>query len=175
MEILGVGPLEILFIFMIALIVLGPKDMKKAGLTMGRFMRKIITSQGWREFQQGWRNLRYLPNRLMREAGMEEEVKSLNESLKELKDLKPSFDFKDVDQAIKETENDISAWLKPPVIDSPPPPSLEDASIGGAIPKAPQTVDSPQTFDAPQTVEAPLTVDAPQTAQEPDPSQADQI
>ncbi len=114
MEILGVGPLELIFIFMIALIVLGPQDMKKTGKTLGRFLRKIVTSQGWREFQQGWRNLRYLPNKLMREAGLEEDMKTLNESMKEIKNLKPSFDFKELDQTIKETENDISCLAKTP-------------------------------------------------------------
>lgn len=127
MEILGVGPLELLFIFLIALIVLGPQDMKKAGLTLGRFMRKIVTSQGWRDFQQGWRNLRYLPNKMMREAGLEEDVKSINESMKEFQKLKPSFDTSEINKDLEETGKDISAWLTPPTIDSPPPPGLETA------------------------------------------------
>lgn len=129
MEILGVGPLELLFIFMIALIVLGPKDMKKAGLTMGRFMRKVVTSQGWREFQQGWRNLRYLPNKLMREAGLEEDIQSINKNLKEFQNLKPSFDFKGLEKDLKETEKDLSAWTAPVIIDSPPPPALDSQDI----------------------------------------------
>ena len=33
MEILGIGPSELLFIVLIAIIVLGPKDMQKAGRT----------------------------------------------------------------------------------------------------------------------------------------------
>lgn len=116
MEILGVGPLEILFIFLIALIVLGPQDMKKAGLTLGRFMRKVVTSQGWRDFQQGWRNLRYLPNKMMREAGLEEDVKSINESMKELQKIKPSFDTKELNKDLQEATRDISAWTTPPLI-----------------------------------------------------------
>lgn len=125
MEILGVGPLELLFIFLIALIILGPQDMKKAGLTMGRFMRKIVTSQGWRDFQQGWRNLRYLPNKMMREAGLEEDVKSINESMKDFQKLKPTFDTSDLNKDLKEAGNDISSWLTPPTIASPPAPTLE--------------------------------------------------
>ena len=128
MDILGVGPLELLFIFLIALIVLGPQDMKKTGLTLGRFMRKIVTSQGWRDFQQGWRNLRYLPNKMMREAGLEEDVKSINESMKEFQKIKPAFDTSELNKDLKETEKDLSSWLTPPTIASPPPPSIEPAA-----------------------------------------------
>ena len=68
MEILGVGPSEFVFTVIIALIILGPKDMQKAGKTIGKWLRSIITSDGWKMFQQTSRELRTLPNRLMREA-----------------------------------------------------------------------------------------------------------
>ena len=71
MEILGVGPSEFVFIVIIALIILGPKDMQKAGKTIGKWMRNIVTSDGWKMFQQTSRELRTLPNRLMREANNE--------------------------------------------------------------------------------------------------------
>ncbi|MBP6177011.1 MAG: twin-arginine translocase TatA/TatE family subunit [Anaerolineales bacterium] len=71
MEILGVGPSELIFIVIIALIVLGPKDMQKAGRTIGKFLRNIVTSDGWKMWQQTSRELRTLPNRLMREANEE--------------------------------------------------------------------------------------------------------
>ncbi len=71
MEILGVGMSELVFIVIIALIVLGPKDMQKAGKTIGKWMRNIVTSDGWKIFQQTSRELRTLPNKLMREANEE--------------------------------------------------------------------------------------------------------
>lgn len=71
MEILGIGMSELIFIVIIALIVLGPKDMQKAGKTIGKFLRDIVTSDGWKMFQQTSRELRTLPNRLMREANEE--------------------------------------------------------------------------------------------------------
>lgn len=40
MDILGVGPLELIFILLLALIIMGPKDMVKSGRTIGRFLRK---------------------------------------------------------------------------------------------------------------------------------------
>ena len=35
MEILGIGPLELLFILILALIIFGPKEVEKAGQTVG--------------------------------------------------------------------------------------------------------------------------------------------
>ena len=68
MEILGIGAPELIFIVIIALIVLGPKDMQKAGKTIGKWLRDTVTSDSWKLFQQTTRELRNLPNRLMREA-----------------------------------------------------------------------------------------------------------
>ena len=80
MEILGIGMSELVFIVIIALIVLGPKDMQKAGKTIGKFLRDIITSDGWKVFQQTSRELRTLPNRLMRDAN--EELNQIGDNIK---------------------------------------------------------------------------------------------
>jgi len=61
MDILGIGPLEFVFVLLIALIVLGPNDMVKAGRTLGRFLRKLVTSPGWQMVQQTSKDLRYYP------------------------------------------------------------------------------------------------------------------
>jgi len=70
MELFGIGPLELLFILIIALVVLGPRDMVKAGRSVGRFLRKTILSPTWLKMQ---REIRNLPYQMMREAGLEEE------------------------------------------------------------------------------------------------------
>ena len=85
MEILGIGTSELVFIVVIALIVLGPKDMQKAGRTIGKFLRDIVTSDAWKMFQQTSRELRTLPNRLMRDANDE-----LNQIGKELNNISNS-------------------------------------------------------------------------------------
>lgn len=79
MEILGVGMPELIFVIIISLIVLGPKDMQKAGRTIGKWMRSIVTSDGWKIFQQTSRELRTLPNKLIRDANNE-----LNQISKEI-------------------------------------------------------------------------------------------
>src|SRR5574338_939502 len=84
MEILGVGPSELIFIIVIALIVLGPKDMQKAGKNIGQFLNRLVKSDGWKAFQQTSRELRNLPTNLMREANMDlaETEKEIRKSMK---------------------------------------------------------------------------------------------
>ena len=105
MEIFGIGPLELLFILLIALIILGPGDMVKAGLTLGRLLRKIITSPEWHTVQKASRELRYLPNRLMREASLEDLSKDLTEINKIGGQLSSE---------VKKMEFDLSPWITPP-------------------------------------------------------------
>ena len=71
MEILGIGINELIFIIIIALLVLGPKDMQKTGKTIGRWLRDITHSEGWKFFQQTSREIRTLPNKLIRDANDE--------------------------------------------------------------------------------------------------------
>jgi sec-independent protein translocase protein TatB len=71
MEFFGVGTSEFIFIILIAIIVLGPKDMQKAGRTIGRFLNQLIKSDTWKIFQQTSDEIRNLPRNLMREANME--------------------------------------------------------------------------------------------------------
>jgi sec-independent protein translocase protein TatB len=97
MEFLGVGPSELVFIVIIALIILGPKDMQKAGRTIGKWLRTIVTSDGWKMFQQTSRELRTLPNRLMRDAN-----EDLNQIGKELNNTISSIPRK---------EDNASNWM----------------------------------------------------------------
>ena len=71
MEIFGIGASELIFILVIALIVLGPKDMQRAGRTVGRWLNQLVRSDGWKVFQRTSAELRNLPRNLMREANME--------------------------------------------------------------------------------------------------------
>ena len=106
MEILGIGPLEILFILLIALIVLGPGDMVKAGRTIGRFLRKVITSPEWRTVQKASQELKYLPNRLMRDANLED----LENELKDINKIGGQ-----ISSEVKKVEQDLTSWTTPPI------------------------------------------------------------
>lgn len=72
MEILGIGASELIFIILIAIIVLGPKDMQKAGRSIGRWLNQFVRSDGWKALQRASKEIRNLPTNLMREANMEE-------------------------------------------------------------------------------------------------------
>jgi sec-independent protein translocase protein TatB len=94
MDIFGIGTSEILFIIIIALIILGPKDMQKTGKTIGKWLRGIVTSDGWKIFQQTSRELKTLPNRLMREAN--EELGGVGKELKDATNLTGSKPYNSI-------------------------------------------------------------------------------
>ena len=72
MDILGIGVPELVFILFIALIVLGPRDMQKAGKTVGRWLNNIVRSQTWKDVRAASRRIGTLPNELMREANLDD-------------------------------------------------------------------------------------------------------
>jgi Sec-independent protein translocase protein TatA len=117
MEFLGIGPLELFFIILIALIVLGPKDMVKAGRTIGRFLRTLVTSPTWKTIQQTSRDLRYLPNRLMREAGLED----LKGSLPEGQTIRKEMGLDQMESDMKQWQKEVGGWTKGPnvTVDAP--------------------------------------------------------
>jgi sec-independent protein translocase protein TatB len=86
MDIFGIGPTEIVFIILIALILLGPKDMEKTGRAIGRFLRDMTQSEGWRAFRDTSREIRNIPNRLMREANLEDMKKDINKIGKDVEE-----------------------------------------------------------------------------------------
>ncbi len=125
MEFLGIGPSELLFIVIIALIILGPRDMQKAGRTIGKWMRRVVTSDGWRLFQQTSREIQTLPNRLMREAALDE--------LKEMqKDIQQPLD------SLKQLQQDIKQDLRQPIEINPRPEGTSEATQEAAQPAEPR-------------------------------------
>lgn len=109
MEILGIGASELIFILLIAIIVLGPKDMQKAGKTVGRWLNQFIKSDGWKALQRASREIRNLPNNLMREANLEE-LKEVN------RDIRNNIDPRPRPTASKSSHNpsvDLRAGLSP--------------------------------------------------------------
>jgi Sec-independent protein translocase protein TatA len=72
MNIFGIGPLEIIFVLIIGILVLGPEGMVEAGRKLGKFLRSIIKSSWWQNIRHGVKEIQYLPQRLMREAELEE-------------------------------------------------------------------------------------------------------
>ena len=105
MELLGVGPLELVFIVLIALIVIGPRDIGKTARAAGRFLNRMYKSDTWRAITQASRNLRNLPNQLAREAELDE----LRNARKDLESA-----AREVSQERREIESGLKAWTTPP-------------------------------------------------------------
>ena len=119
MEILGIGPSELLFIVVLALIILGPKDMQRAGRTLGKWLRQVVTSDGWKFFQQTSREIQTLPNRLMREAALEE-LKGMEKDLRQ--PLEPGG-ASDASRPGHTTGSPVASAPEPTILPSPPSPS----------------------------------------------------
>lgn len=146
MEILGIGPLELIFILIIALIILGPGDMVKAGRTLGRFLRKVVTSPEWRTVQKASRELKYLPNRLIREASLED----LSNDFSDLNKI-----GKDIHKDFRQVESDLSSWTTPPELmnlNEPPPERRSEITPS-------ESPDSPPEITPSQTPETPINPD----------------
>jgi Sec-independent protein translocase protein TatA len=106
MDILGIGPLELIFVLIIALIVLGPKDMVKAGKTIGKFLRQIVTSPTWHAVTKTSSELRNLPTKLIRDAGLEDDIKQIQDVAK---NAVPSS----LNQDLSKWQDDINSWTTP--------------------------------------------------------------
>lgn len=81
MDVLGVGPLELIFIIFVAILVVGPRDISKTARSVGKFLNRLYKSEEWQSLNQASRTLRNLPQRLAREAELEE-LDSIRNSLK---------------------------------------------------------------------------------------------
>jgi Sec-independent protein translocase protein TatA len=82
MNIFGIGPLEIVFVLIIGILVLGPEGMIESGRKLGKFLRSIIRSTWWQNVRRGVSEIQYLPQKLIREAELEElnEIRKITEN-----------------------------------------------------------------------------------------------
>jgi Sec-independent protein translocase protein TatA len=101
MEILGIGPAEALLIVIVALVVVGPKELGKAARSTGRLLNRLYKSDAWKSVTQASRNLRTLPSRLAREAALEE-LDEMRASLREAEQT--------VTGEIQEVRTEFGAW-----------------------------------------------------------------
>jgi Sec-independent protein translocase protein TatA len=112
MNILGVGPLEILFIFLIAIIVLGPKDIVKASQTMGRWLRTIIRSDTWRIIRQTAREIRTIPTKMMNESG----ISDISKSIPSEAEIKQAMGYDELQKESTKISADLSNLTNNPTI-----------------------------------------------------------
>jgi Sec-independent protein translocase protein TatA len=127
-EVLGVGPLEVLLIVLLAIVLFGPKDIARTARTAGRTLNRLYHSEGWRTLLRTSETLRTLPNRLAREAELEE-LDDLRRTIAETE--------RSVAEGVR-ADTDLQAWTPaarpapkaPPLPTPPPSPPSSDADSG---------------------------------------------
>jgi sec-independent protein translocase protein TatB len=137
MELFGIGPLELLLILLLALIIFGPKDIEKAGRSLGRSLYKLINSETWRTLSQASRKLKNIPDDLIREARLE-----------------------DLDEKKASGQVPSTAWLEDPHISPPGLPPVSGQPAGRSTQAAGEPAGAP-----PQ--ESPAEGDSPKPGQPP--------
>jgi sec-independent protein translocase protein TatB len=118
MEFLGIGPMELVFIILLAIILFGPKDIVNTSKSIGKSLNKFIRSDTWKTINQTSRELKNLPTRLMRETGLDELEKSAREEMAK------------VDTSLQHSIGEVSLLDRPPVIvPTPADPLTPDPAI----------------------------------------------
>jgi len=73
MEVFGIGPLELLLIFLLALILLGPKDMVNSAKKLANWIRGFRESDLWKSTKE----ISEMPKKIMKETGLEDELSQM--------------------------------------------------------------------------------------------------
>jgi len=131
MDFLGVGPLELILVIILALVIVGPRDLAKFGREAGRFLNRLYRSPTWRTMNDASRELRNLPNRLAREAELDTLKHDLEQAGQTLKD------------DLKSTGDGMQAWAPPGARPAPPPPRRYELSPSAAAEPASSEAEAP--------------------------------
>ena len=131
MSFLGVGPLELLVVLVIALLVVGPNDLVAFARRMGKWLRRMRHTEAWQGVMRASWELQHWQERLWEESGLQEiRLRQPGESAWHAQ----------------------APWLTPPPENppSPPPEPPVEASAAGA-PSGPSTEAPPIGEQAPSS------------------------
>src|SRR5512140_384254 len=84
MEILNIGPLELIIILVLMFIILGPKDMVRTAQRIGAWVRSVTRSPMWREVWGISQDIRELPKKLMEETGLQEALTDVQQTTQQV-------------------------------------------------------------------------------------------
>jgi Sec-independent protein translocase protein TatA len=148
MEFLGIGWLELFAIIIIILLVAGPKDIERGARGLGRLINRLNRSPSYQAIRRASTELRNLPQRLAREANLEE-LKALTQEVQQVKE-----EVQQVRQEIKENTQNIAgpgksfqAWVKElPAPETAPP--AEPQAPATPAPNGPTPAADPAAPDA---------------------------
>jgi Sec-independent protein translocase protein TatA len=153
MDFFGIGWLELIAILIIVLLVAGPRDIERGAKGLGRLINRLNRSPGYQAIRRASNELRNLPQRLAREANLEE-LQALSQEMQQVKQ-----DVQQVRQEIKQNTSNLTgthktfqAWvqelpagtpengqLPAPPAPPAPPAAAESDSAPAPDPAAPKT------------------------------------
>ena len=93
MDFLGIGLPELGLILVVALLVLGPKDMVSTARRIARTIRALSQSEFWRTTREAWKMAKDIPTELLRESGLDEARTELNKLGSDLDQWKREVDL----------------------------------------------------------------------------------
>ncbi len=77
----GIGLPEIIILVLVSFVFIGPERSRELALTLGRWLRRIMTSTWWREFNDVTNALRDLPNTLVRMSELEDSLRQMKSDI----------------------------------------------------------------------------------------------
>jgi len=84
MNIFGIGFPELLFIFVIALIVLGPRNLVKTSTQLSSAIRRFVTSDTWKSIVHSTKEIRDIQGKIIGDTGLQESINTLRNSTRDL-------------------------------------------------------------------------------------------
>ena len=125
MQIFNIGPVELILIVLIMFILLGPEGMIKTARQIGTWVRQAIRSPIWRDIMGYSREIRDLPTKIVRETGLDEDLKEIQKTTQEVNtDIKQTITDanKEVEQSLKDVGTvDVRVDTNPPPASRPVP------------------------------------------------------
>ena len=104
MKFLNIGPLELVFILILALVLLGPERMIASARSLGKWIYQLVRSPFWTSVMDTSREIRDLPTKIVREAGLEESIKEIKQLNR---DVGKEAGLDEMDQATREMNQRI--------------------------------------------------------------------
>jgi Sec-independent protein translocase protein TatA len=80
----GIGLPELIILALLGFVVIGPERSRETALQAGRWLRTLMKSPWWREFNQITDSIRNLPTTLVRMAELEETQQELQRTLSDI-------------------------------------------------------------------------------------------
>lgn len=89
MNFLGLGWEEIVFILLLALVLFSPQEAARFAKAIGRGLNRLAHSETWHMLRRTSEELRALPNRLLKEATLDELAETAQRELRGMPGLTP--------------------------------------------------------------------------------------